>query len=127
MAITAVTPTFAAEIGDVDLSQQIEPTDLAAIKDAFTKYAVLIFPDQHLSQDASSQYRPKSKTSDCGNRTDSPWIKTLLQRPLGMHMLVRLAAKNTPMVAFSACASCFGASAAVTEMGGPRPTTLSAK
>ena len=53
MAITAcpVTPAFAAEIGDVDLSRQIDPTDLAAIKDAFTKYAVLIFPDQHLSQD----------------------------------------------------------------------------
>ena len=53
MAITAcpVTPTFAAEIGDVDLSRQIDPTDLAAIKNAFTKYAILIFPDQYLSQD----------------------------------------------------------------------------
>ena len=53
MAITAcpVTPTFAAEIGDVDLSRKIDPNDLAAIEDAFTKYAVLIFPDQHLSQD----------------------------------------------------------------------------
>ncbi len=30
---------------------KIDPTDLAAIEDAFTKYAVLIFPDQHLSQD----------------------------------------------------------------------------
>ena len=53
MAITVcpVTPSFAAEIGDVDLSRQIEPSDLAAIKEAFTTYAVLIFPDQHLSQD----------------------------------------------------------------------------
>jgi alpha-ketoglutarate-dependent 2,4-dichlorophenoxyacetate dioxygenase len=53
MAITVcpVTPTFAAEIGDVDLSRQVEPAALAAIKDAFAKYAVLIFPDQHLSQD----------------------------------------------------------------------------
>ena len=53
MAITAcpVTPTFAAEIGDVNLSRKIDPNDLAAIEDAFTKYAVLIFPDQHLSQD----------------------------------------------------------------------------
>jgi alpha-ketoglutarate-dependent 2,4-dichlorophenoxyacetate dioxygenase len=53
MAITVypVTPSFAAEIGDVDLSGPIEASDLAAIKDAFTKYAVLIFPDQHLSQD----------------------------------------------------------------------------
>ncbi len=53
MAITVypVTPSFAAEIGDIDLSAPIAPPDLAAIKDAFTKYAVLIFPDQQLSQD----------------------------------------------------------------------------
>ena len=53
MAITVcpVTPSFAAEIGDVDLSKEIAPADLAAIKDAFAAYAVLIFPDQHLSQD----------------------------------------------------------------------------
>src|SRR6266446_9086092 len=53
MAITVypVTPSFAAEIGDVDLSGRIDPADLLTIKDAFTQYAVLIFPDQHLSQD----------------------------------------------------------------------------
>ena len=53
MAITVcpVTPSFAAEIGDVDLSAPLDPADLAAIKEAFTTYAVLIFPDQHLSQD----------------------------------------------------------------------------
>jgi len=53
MAITVypVTPSFAAEIGDVDLARPIDPTDLQAIKDAFTQHAVLIFPDQHLSQD----------------------------------------------------------------------------
>ena len=53
MAITVcpVTPSFAAEIGDVDLSGPIAPADVQAIKAAFAKYAVLIFPDQHLSQD----------------------------------------------------------------------------
>jgi alpha-ketoglutarate-dependent 2,4-dichlorophenoxyacetate dioxygenase len=53
MAITVypVTQGFAAEIGDVDLSGQIGPADLQAIKEAFTQYAVLIFPNQHLSQD----------------------------------------------------------------------------
>jgi alpha-ketoglutarate-dependent 2,4-dichlorophenoxyacetate dioxygenase len=49
--VCPVTPSFAAEIGDVDLSKEIAPADLAAIKDAFAAYAVLIFPDQHLSQD----------------------------------------------------------------------------
>jgi alpha-ketoglutarate-dependent 2,4-dichlorophenoxyacetate dioxygenase len=53
MAITIfpVTPTFATEIGDVDLSRPLEPADLHAIKAAFADYAVLVFPDQHLSQD----------------------------------------------------------------------------
>jgi len=53
MAVTIypVTPSFAAEIGDVDLSAPLAPADLAAIKQAFAKYAVLIFPDQQLSQD----------------------------------------------------------------------------
>jgi alpha-ketoglutarate-dependent 2,4-dichlorophenoxyacetate dioxygenase len=53
MAITIcpVTPTFAAEIGDIDLSKPLAPSEIDEAKDAFTKYAVLIFPDQHLSQD----------------------------------------------------------------------------
>src|SRR5215831_8061554 len=53
MTITVypVTPSFAAEIGDVDLSEQVAPADLQAIKEAFTQHAVLIFPNQLLSQD----------------------------------------------------------------------------
>src|SRR5262245_43851998 len=53
MAITVypVTPSFAAEIGDVDLAATLDPTDLHRIKDAFTHYGVLILADQHLSQD----------------------------------------------------------------------------
>ena len=51
IAVVSVTPNFAAEIGDVDLSQPIDPSDFLAIENAFAKYAMLIFPDQHLSQD----------------------------------------------------------------------------
>jgi alpha-ketoglutarate-dependent 2,4-dichlorophenoxyacetate dioxygenase len=53
MAITVcpVTQNFAAEIGDVDLSRPLDPSDVAAIKQAFATYAVLIFPEQQLSQD----------------------------------------------------------------------------
>jgi alpha-ketoglutarate-dependent 2,4-dichlorophenoxyacetate dioxygenase len=53
MAITVcpVTQNFAAEIGDVDLSRPLDPSDVTAIKDAFATYAVLIFPEQQLSQD----------------------------------------------------------------------------
>jgi alpha-ketoglutarate-dependent 2,4-dichlorophenoxyacetate dioxygenase len=53
MAITVqpVTPGFAAEIGDVDLSVPLGTADVRDIKNAFATYAILIFPDQHLSQD----------------------------------------------------------------------------
>ena len=53
MAVTVcpITPNFATEVGDIDLSRHIEAADLEAVKEAFARYAVLIFPDQHLSQD----------------------------------------------------------------------------
>jgi alpha-ketoglutarate-dependent 2,4-dichlorophenoxyacetate dioxygenase len=49
ITVCAVTPGFAAEIGDVDLSRPIDDADFAAIKDAFWQYAVLVFPEQHLT------------------------------------------------------------------------------
>ena len=51
IAVQPVTPEFAAEIGDVDLSAPLAPSDARDVLDAFTKYAVLIFPDQRLSAD----------------------------------------------------------------------------
>jgi alpha-ketoglutarate-dependent 2,4-dichlorophenoxyacetate dioxygenase len=53
MAITVcpVTESFAAEIGDVDLSRPLDSADLAAIKQAFWDYAVLIFPEQELTDE----------------------------------------------------------------------------
>lgn len=46
-----VTDTFAAEIGDVDLSKPLSDADFRIVEDAFERYAVLVFPDQILSQD----------------------------------------------------------------------------
>src|SRR6516164_636679 len=48
MAVTVqpITPSFAAEVGDVDLGQPLGAEDISAIKAAFTQYAVLVFPDQ---------------------------------------------------------------------------------
>ena len=48
--IYPVTPSFVAEVGDVDLSKRLTEPEIAAIKNAFWKYAVLIFPDQRLTQ-----------------------------------------------------------------------------
>jgi alpha-ketoglutarate-dependent 2,4-dichlorophenoxyacetate dioxygenase len=49
LSISAYTPDFVAEIGDVDLSQPLAQTDIDAIKQAFWKYGVLVFPEQKLS------------------------------------------------------------------------------
>ncbi len=51
IAVFPITPSFAAEVGDVDLSQPLSDDDLSAIKKAFWRYSVLVFPDQHLSAD----------------------------------------------------------------------------
>lgn len=58
MAITIypVTPEFVAEVGDVDLSRPLDPAELDEIKEAFWKYAVLVFPDQYLSQDQHLEF-----------------------------------------------------------------------
>jgi alpha-ketoglutarate-dependent 2,4-dichlorophenoxyacetate dioxygenase len=50
LAVFPITASFAAEIGDIDLSRPIAASDLETINKAFAKYAVLIFPDQRLSQ-----------------------------------------------------------------------------
>jgi alpha-ketoglutarate-dependent 2,4-dichlorophenoxyacetate dioxygenase len=49
IAIYPVTPDFAAEIGDVDLSQPLPDETFAEIQAAFWKYSVLVFPQQDLT------------------------------------------------------------------------------
>ena len=51
-----VTPEFAAEVGDVDLTQPLSPDDRAAIKAAFWKYGVLIFPAQSLTPEQHIEF-----------------------------------------------------------------------
>jgi alpha-ketoglutarate-dependent 2,4-dichlorophenoxyacetate dioxygenase len=54
MAVTVhpITPTFGAEVGDIDLGKPVSAGDIAAIKEAFTRYAVLVFPDQGFSDES---------------------------------------------------------------------------
>jgi alpha-ketoglutarate-dependent 2,4-dichlorophenoxyacetate dioxygenase len=58
MAITVqpITPTFGAEVGDVVLGRPLAAADLADIRAAFTKYAVLVFPDQHFDDDSQLDF-----------------------------------------------------------------------
>lgn len=48
ISVVPVTDTFIAEIGDIDLSRPLPAEDVEAVKQAFWKYSVLIFPEQKL-------------------------------------------------------------------------------
>ncbi len=50
LSIYPIASNFVAEIGDVDLSRPLSLEDREAIKQAFWKYAVLIFPEQTMTQ-----------------------------------------------------------------------------
>ena len=52
LTVQPITPEFAAEVGDVSLAGPLSPEDLAAIRAAFTRYAVLVFPDQALDDES---------------------------------------------------------------------------
>jgi alpha-ketoglutarate-dependent 2,4-dichlorophenoxyacetate dioxygenase len=59
ITIHAITPEFVAEIGDADLSRPLSDADLCTVKQAFWKYAVLIFPDQDLSPEQHIAFAEK--------------------------------------------------------------------
>jgi alpha-ketoglutarate-dependent 2,4-dichlorophenoxyacetate dioxygenase len=50
ITVFPLTPGFAAEVGDVDLSRPLAPDEVATIKQAFWDFGVLVFPDQALTE-----------------------------------------------------------------------------
>jgi alpha-ketoglutarate-dependent 2,4-dichlorophenoxyacetate dioxygenase len=58
ITVSPVTPSFAAEIGDVDLTRLCD-ADFRDIQDAFWKYAVLIFPSQQLTPEQHLAFAQK--------------------------------------------------------------------
>src|SRR6266403_1080692 len=56
MTAYPVTESFAAEIGDIDLSKPLSSEERSEIEAAFNRYSVLVFPDQHLSTDQHLLY-----------------------------------------------------------------------
>ena len=49
ISVFPVTPSFAAEVGDIDLSQPLDAEALQSVREAFAIYAVLVFPAQTLT------------------------------------------------------------------------------
>jgi alpha-ketoglutarate-dependent 2,4-dichlorophenoxyacetate dioxygenase len=73
ITVNPITPGFAAEIGDVDLSQPLDADTLEAIRQAFWTYAVVVFGDQHLTQSqhlAFARHFGPHETSIGSYRTD---------------------------------------------------------
>ncbi len=73
ISLYPITPTFAAEVGDIDLSQPLDPADVEAVKQAFWDYSVLVFPDQLLSVDqhlAFAKYFGPHETTIAAYRGD---------------------------------------------------------
>jgi len=55
-SVHPITPSFAAEIGDLDLSVPLSEPTFAALDDAFNTYSVLVFGGQALSEDAQMDF-----------------------------------------------------------------------
>ena len=52
MEIRQITPVFAGEVTGVDITQPLSRDDVAAIEAGMDRYAVLVFHDQRLTDDA---------------------------------------------------------------------------
>ena len=75
ISIYPVTPSFAAEIGDIDLSKPVGALDRQALFEAFDKYSVLIFGGQQLDQDQHLDFAKlfgPLETSIAAIRADTP-------------------------------------------------------
>jgi alpha-ketoglutarate-dependent 2,4-dichlorophenoxyacetate dioxygenase len=75
ITVYPITPDFAAEVGDVDLSAPLSAEDSEAIKQAFWTYSVLIFPEQQLSQDQHVRFAEvfgPLESSILAYRSDTP-------------------------------------------------------
>ncbi|MDE0538321.1 MAG: TauD/TfdA family dioxygenase [Rhodospirillales bacterium] len=63
-----ITEEFAAEIGDVDLSQPLDDADWRLIDDAYNRYSVLVFPGQRLDHGDhakfAARFGPVAQTID---------------------------------------------------------------
>jgi taurine dioxygenase len=68
--VTPLSPALGAEISGVDLKQPLSSGEVAAIKDAWDKYLVLVFRDQQITQD--DQLRFASYFGELGSRRKAP-------------------------------------------------------
>jgi len=56
ISIRQITPVFAGEVSGVDITQPLSRDEVAAIEDGMDRYAVLVFHDQRLTDDAQRAF-----------------------------------------------------------------------
>jgi alpha-ketoglutarate-dependent 2,4-dichlorophenoxyacetate dioxygenase len=81
IAVTPITPSFVAEISNIDLAQPLRPADRDAIEDAINRYAVVVFRGQTLTDtqqiDFAAEFGPIHAP---GQRARHTGIKHRLER-----------------------------------------------
>ena len=78
-SVWPVTETFAAEIGDLDLSQPLSEADWQVVEEAFRTYGVLIIPDQQISQQQHVDFALRFGPMDMSMVVDMTDVKPRLR------------------------------------------------
>jgi alpha-ketoglutarate-dependent 2,4-dichlorophenoxyacetate dioxygenase len=83
LSIQQITPVFAGEVSGVDITRPLARDEVAAIEAGMDRYAVLVFRDQHLTDDAQRAF-----TRNFGTLEASPGghIATAAERRLPLDM-----------------------------------------
>src|SRR5580704_635931 len=83
ISISQITPVFAGEVSGVDITQPLSREAVKAIEAGMDRHAVLVFRDQHLTDDAQRAF-----TRNFGALESSPGgnITTLAERRLPLDM-----------------------------------------
>jgi alpha-ketoglutarate-dependent 2,4-dichlorophenoxyacetate dioxygenase len=83
LSIQQITPVFAGEVSGVDITRPLSRDDAAAIEAGMDRYAVLVFRDQHLTDDAQRAF-----TRNFGTLEASPGghVATEAERRLPLDM-----------------------------------------
>jgi alpha-ketoglutarate-dependent 2,4-dichlorophenoxyacetate dioxygenase len=104
VTIIPITPTFAAEVGDLDLSMPIAQDDLAAVRTAFATHAVLIFPAQKLTAEQhlafASNFGPLERSVQVSMKTEKLRVREELADVANMDADGRLWRKDSRMRSF---------------------------
>lgn len=56
LTITKLQPIFAARVTGLDLNQELDDAVFAAVRDAFERYSVLVFPHQKITDAAQIRF-----------------------------------------------------------------------